>query len=392
MNRHYRTVKSGLKRGNLSDSFLASKYRFSPYMACEHGCSYCDGRAERYYVEGKFDTDIVIRSNLPEVLRSELGKLREKGAVSIGSGISDAYQPVEAEEKLMRRCAEVLSEFPFPVTVLTKSALILRDQDLWAAIHEKSGFMLVVSLVFADDAERQLFEPKAASVEERLEMLRAFKGKGCFTGVLAMPFIPLIADSVEAIRRLLESLEECDVDFVMPGSLTLRPGRQKDTFMRTIAHRFPERLEEMRTLYAEERQSGAPLQSYRDELHRRFAQAGEGHRKPFLVPHYVYRGRTQVYDEVNILLHHMVELFGERQIDVKPLRSALKGYARWLAERKRQYNRHRSWDYADLDRELEQMVSTGEMASLIGNEKLGAFLEDIVLNRQTFDYLDLKAS
>ena len=392
MNRHYRTAKSGLRRGDLSGSFLASKYRFSPYMACEHGCRYCDGRAERYYVEGEFDADIVIRSNLPDLLRSELGKLREKGAVSIGSGVSDAYQPVEGEEELMRQCAEVLSEFPYPVTVLTKSALILRDRDLWAQIHEKNGFMLVVSLVFADDAKRQIFEPKAASVEERLELLRAFKDKGCYTGVLAMPFIPLIGDSVEEIRRLLARLEELDVDFVMPGSLTLRPGRQKDTFMETIASRYPERLEEMRTLYAGEKKSGAPLQSYSDELHRRFAQASEGRHRPFLVPHYVYQGRTQIYDEVNILLHHMVELYSERQVDVKPLRSALGGYMHWLTERKRQYNRHPSWDYADLDRELERRVRSGKMAPLIGNEKLGAFLGDIVLDRRTFDYLELKAS
>ena len=142
-------------------------------MACQHGCLYCDGRAEKYYVEGEFDRDIIIRSNLPEVLERELPKLREKGFVSIGSGVSDAYQPVEEQEKLMQKCAEILVQHPFPVTVLTKSALILRDIDLWTKVHERSGFMLVVSLAFADDELRSTFEPGAGTIEQRLTMLGA---------------------------------------------------------------------------------------------------------------------------------------------------------------------------------------------------------------------------
>jgi DNA repair photolyase len=391
INRHYRTVKKALKRENLSGTFLGAKYRFSPYMACQHGCLYCDGRAEKYYVEGEFDRDIVIRANLPEMLQGELARLRERGIISIGSGVSDAYQPVESSEGLMRRCAEVLARQRFPVTVLTKSSLISRDIDLWSKINTQAGFMLVVSLVFTDDSLRKIFEPRAASVEQRLKILETFKARGCRTGVLAMPFIPLIADAEDHILRLFDRLAAIPVDFVMPGALTLRPGRQKETFFRLMAERYPEELEEMRALYAEERQSGVPLLKYRKELHRRFDGAQREFGIPSLVPHGYYQGRVHLYDEVNILLHHMVELYSCRGIGVESLRRALERYMSWLTERKRQYNRRRSWSYSELERELVGLIREERLESILGNRKLSVFLEDIVIDRKTLDYSTLKA-
>ena len=100
----YRTVKKAIRREQLADPFTISMYRFSPYHACEHGCSYCDGRAEKYYVDGVFDRDIIIRENEPELLELELPKLRERAPIGIGSGVTDVYQPVEVNERLMRRC------------------------------------------------------------------------------------------------------------------------------------------------------------------------------------------------------------------------------------------------------------------------------------------------
>lgn len=389
INRHYRTIKSALRKGNLSGSFVGAKYRFSPYMACQHGCLYCDGRAEKYYVEGEFDRDIIIRSNLPDVLAEELPRLREKGVISIGSGVSDAYQPVEAEEKIMRRCAGVLSNFSHPAAVLTKSSLIARDLDVWSAVQAKGGFLLLVSLVFADDENRSIFEPRASSVEERIDILKAFKQAGCRTALLAMPIIPLIADSERDIHSLYERAAGTGVDFIMPGSLTLRPGRQKETFMRLISDRFPEQLEPFRDLYSEDRLSGVPRLSYRKELQRRFSKVQREFGLPCLLPHSLFREKVHVYDEVNILLHHMLELYSDRGIAVHPLRNALDNYMEWLKDRKARYNRRRSWSYAALDQELVDLLRSGEMESLIGNRKLTGFLEDIVIHRKTFDYVTL---
>ncbi len=78
INKRYREVKKAIRKDSLAGVFTGSMYKCSPYHACEHGCIYCDGRAEKYYVEGEFDSDIVIRKNLAELLRNELPRLRER--------------------------------------------------------------------------------------------------------------------------------------------------------------------------------------------------------------------------------------------------------------------------------------------------------------------------
>lgn len=106
---HDRLVKHLLRRSRVVDSFFIGKFSFSPYQACSHGCRYCDGRAERYWVEGVFERDVIVRRNAAEVLAEEVGKLRERGVVFVGSGVSDAYQPPEAEARLMPACGRVLA-------------------------------------------------------------------------------------------------------------------------------------------------------------------------------------------------------------------------------------------------------------------------------------------
>jgi len=125
--KHYLELKSIKKNSKLVDTLFPGKYRLSPYQACQHACKYCDGRAEKYYVEGDFEKDIIIKRNLPELLEMELRKIKERGTVAINSGTSDSYQPVENEEKIMRRVAEILLKYKLPASIMTKSSLIMRD-------------------------------------------------------------------------------------------------------------------------------------------------------------------------------------------------------------------------------------------------------------------------
>ena len=384
---HPREVRTLLRRGRLSEPFLAAKYRFSPYSACEHGCLYCDGRAERYYVEGEFDRDIVVRTNSPAVLDAELGRLRERGIVAIGSGITDAYQPLEARLELTRRCAEALERHGRAAAVLTKSALAGRDLDLWAPVNARAGFVLLVSLVFADDAARAVFEPRAAPVAARLEMLAAFKRRGCSVGVLAMPLLPFICDSRDGIATLLARLLEVPVDFVIPGGLTLRPGRQKAVFMETLRRERPDLAGRYEELYRENRASGAPRAAYGRELERRCASLIREHGLPALVPHAVYRSRLELYDELHVLLLHMIEIYRDRGVDSAPLREAQRRYAAWLLPRKAEYDRRRTWSHARLADELRALAGSCELETLLANGRLAAFVRQVVLERRTFDYV-----
>jgi DNA repair photolyase len=392
---HKREVKHALKRSNLSGSFVIGKYGLSPYMACEHGCAYCDGRAERYYVEGEFDTDIVVRTNLPELLAAELPKLREKGLITIGSGITDSYQPMEARTGLMARCSEVIARHSMPASVMTKSSLIVRDLATWSRVNERSRFMLLVSLVHSDDETRRAYEPGASSVADRLETIRRFREAGCATGVLAMPLLPGITDSPDSVSRLYDLVIDAGVDFIMPGQLTLRPGRQKEFFIARLSRHHPELLPLYDDLYRENRTSGSPVNSYCMELQKRCIALNVAKGVPFLAPHSLYRSLLHCYDEINVLMQHMVELYSARDVDTRPLRAAQKRYITWLTTRKAEYNRHRSWRYEDLDEELVTLCEEKdgrELSSLLGNAKLAEFLRRIVLGRETFDYLTLQAA
>ena len=387
---HPTTVKAALKRNDLSEPFLVGKYRLSPYMGCEHGCLYCDGRAERYYVQGRFERDIVVRSNLPELLARDIERRRERGFVVVGSGITDAYQPIEATEQLTRRCAEVLAEADLPVTVLTKSALAMRDLDLWARVQERAGFVLAVSLAFADERTRRVFEPRASTVQERLDLLRAFKARGCTVGVLAMPLLPLVADAGAQIQAVFEAAAAVPVDFIVPGGTTLRPGRQKAAYCGLLAAVFPHLLGPTLDIYREERPSGAPLAAYRRALHERCGHIQRAFGLPGLLPHRVYQGQLQRYDEIHVLLHHMRDLYAARGVDIRPLAAAIDRYGGWLEPRKRIYNRHPSWTYEALDDELRGHVRSGRMAQMLDNERLAAFLAEVVLDRRTLDYATLE--
>ncbi len=100
------------------------------------------------------------------------------------------YQPAESALKLTRHCLEVLADSNYPVTVMTKSHLALRDLDLWRKIASGPGCMVITSLTFADDEVRRVFEPGASPVERRLELLAVCREASCHTGVLAMPLLP----------------------------------------------------------------------------------------------------------------------------------------------------------------------------------------------------------
>lgn len=387
---HEKTVKTALKKQNLSEPFIVGKYRCSPYMACQHGCVYCDGRAERYYVEGDFSRDIVVRTNLAEKLSAEIPRLREKGFITVGSGITDVYQPIEAERELTRRCASIFTRFNSPVSVMTKSALSLRDLDIWGKVAEGPGFMLLISLTFTNDEQRRIFEPGASSVEQRLEALRQFKEAGCNTGILAMPLLPGITDTDENLEALFSRAKEVGADFIMPAGLTLRPGRQKSFFFNCIAQTHGALLPLYRELYRENRESGVAIAGYRKQLADRCAQYNARFELPFLVPHRIYRKRLHTYDEMNILLHHMLELYQARHVDTRPLKQGMEKYMSWLIAQKADYNKKRSVSYRWLERELEDTVASGRMAGLLGNERLAGFFREIVLQGRIFDYVTLE--
>jgi DNA repair photolyase len=386
---HNRMVKIALRKGLLAEPFSLAKYRLSPYMACGHGCVYCDGRAERYYVDGDFTTDITVRQNLLERLSYELPRLRERGFISFGSGITDIYQPIEKDLGLVRACGELIVETNFPVVLLSKSVLLQRDLDIWQRVNKRSRCIVAVSLVFSDERLRAIFEPGAPPVADRLALLRQCKEAGLSVGVLAMPLLPYLADTEENVRSLLSAFAEIGVDFVVPGSLTLRPGRQKDGFLQVLGEHFPKELARYHKLYQEERRSGAPLTQFACEFFQRMARLLREFGLSSAIPHHLYRNLMPVYDEVHILLHHCQTLYQGKGIDIARLSSGQRLYDAWLLQEKKRFNRRRSLPAGYMDDRLRTALATGEIAKVLNNPRLTEFIRQVVVERQVLDYQSL---
>ena len=383
-----------LRRGALPDAFTCALFACPPYRGCGHGCAYCDGRAEKYYVEGDFERDIVVREELPDRLRAELPRLREWGAVSLGSGVTDAYQPCEGRCRIARRIGQVLADMPreglrpLPVVVLTKSARILEDLDLWTRINAQAAVLVLVSITSLDEQVREAFEPGASPFAERLEVLRRFKARGCLTGALAMPFLPGITDGPDGMARLFRAVEETGADFLLPGGLTLRPGRQKDHFLAVLRSFRPELVPHYLDIFREERASGAPAREYGKGWAERLAHIPR--KLPGVLPHAGLRRLLDPPDELAVLFRQMCGLYGARGTDVRPLEQAAGRYEAWLKAGRTEFRRRRTLPTDWLARRLRQAADDGELGRVLENPKLARFSRQVVLDRAVLDPVALR--
>ncbi len=378
-----------LRRGILPDQFTRSLYACAPYRGCGHGCRYCDGRAEKYYVEGDFERDVEVRDNLPDLLAGELPRLRDRGMISFGSGVTDAYQPLEKRYRVTERCLGPLEERGWPVMAITKSALVRRDLEAWKRIDGRGGFHLAMTVTGTDEEHRRRFEPGASTYAERLETLSAFAAAGISTGALAMPLLPFINDDAASISALFGALKETGVRYIMPGGMTLRPGRQKDLYLETVGAFRAELLSEYLLAYAENRPSGAPTRAASAALRRRCSAELRKTGLPWTMPHALYAKLLPPHDAFRVLLRDMAVLYSERGVSVAPLNAAADRYDEWLKAVRGEFRRRRSLPEDWLRDRYMNAVELEELDSVLDNAKLAAFAKEIALKGRVFDYLSL---
>ncbi len=368
--KHYKEVKTVLKKSKFIDSYFITKFAFSPYMACEHGCKYCDGRAERYYVEGNFEKDIVIRKNLAEQLDKDLSKLRDKGIAIVGSGISDSYQPIELEEELMRESLKVLIKHKQSCMIITKSSNILRDIDLLKELNMQAGVTIALSLAFPDDKDRKIIEPAASSIDERIDTILRIKELGIGVGVMAMPILPMIVDNENDLVRLFDLYKSLDVDFVLPGSLTLRPGKNKQVFFDMLNEYYPQYLPAYKKIYSQNFTSGSPNWLYSKPFYSRVEALMKERELSPVIPLKLYKNRFPKYDVIYIYLKQLKFLYKDYTKSINRLVSSYNDYKEWYIEFNSRIRSSRKITYLDLESEFDILIKTGMIEELINNDKL----------------------
>jgi DNA repair photolyase len=139
----------------------------------------------------------------------------------------------------MPEILKLLIKYRTPVSISTKSSLLLRDRDLFVELGETAGAHVAISVTTTDDDLRKKLEPGSSPTAERFEILEAFKGTQVMTGVLMMPILPYLTDSMENLESLYKAAQEVRADYVIPGLLNLRQPT-KGHFLNFIKITFPE--------------------------------------------------------------------------------------------------------------------------------------------------------
>ncbi len=228
-------AKTLLSRVPQPDKWFGLMYNMNLYRGCQHQCIYCDSRSECYRIDDF--TDIQVKTNAIELLRRELASKRVKGTVGTGS-MHDPYMPLEEDVGLTGRALAVLAEFRFPVHVLTKSDLVLRDLDALtriARVHATVSF----TVTSADDATAAKTEPGAPSPSARFRAMRELASAGVLTGVTMMPILPFIGDSVENIVGIVERASDAGASYIVPWfGMSLRD-RQRAYYYEKLDRSFP---------------------------------------------------------------------------------------------------------------------------------------------------------
>jgi len=166
----------------------------NPYIGCGHGCRYCYavfmGQYSRQHQQAPWGSYVEAKTNIAEVLRGELARKRKTDTAMLSS-VCDPYQPAEERYRLTRGCIEALMDHGWGISILTRSPLVTRDIDL---LRTSIGASVGFSIPTDDDAVRQILEPNAPTIPERVAALRQVRAAGIRTWVFIAPMLPMHAD------------------------------------------------------------------------------------------------------------------------------------------------------------------------------------------------------
>jgi DNA repair photolyase len=207
-------------------------WTLNPYRGCEHGCIYCFARPYHEYLGYScgldFETKIVAKFDAANLLRRELANPRWPGEPIVMSAITDIYQPLEHKLRIARQCLEVLAECGQPVSTMTKSALVLRDVDLWQKLAAINAGRVTITLVTLDDELAKKLEPRAAAPMRRLHVLRELVKAKVPVSVNIAPIIPGLTDT--ELPTIMQAVADAGCTRVAWVLLRL-PYQLKDLFL-----------------------------------------------------------------------------------------------------------------------------------------------------------------
>jgi len=261
----YISAKSILNKTKKRDSWFLDDYTVNPYSGCSFNCLYCYIRGSKY--GANMEEKLSIKSNAVELLDKQL-KIRaaksQYGFIVLSSA-TDPYLQFEKEEQLTRKLLEVILKHRFPVHIITKSDLVLRDLDLIGEINKcailpkdlenklSDKVFITFSFTTVHDSVSRIFEPGATPPSLRLKTLEEVVKNKFLSGVSMMPLLPYISDTKEHLGEMFGSFKTAGAHYVMPATLTLFGNGISDSktlILRAVEKHYPHLLEKYQRLFA----------------------------------------------------------------------------------------------------------------------------------------------
>jgi len=264
----------------------------NPYRGCEHGCVYCFARPTHAYLGLSpgldFETRLFAKPDTAALLRAELARPGYRPRpIALGTN-TDPYQPVERQSRIMRQILEVLAETQHPLTITTKSDLVLRDLDLLGPMAAVGLVSVALSLTTLDRGLARVMEPRAAAPGRRLAAIRGLAAAGVPVSIMTAPLIPAIND--HEIEALLAAGAQAGASGA--GYVLIRlPLEIKQLFEEWLEAHFPDRKKRVLDLIRQTR--GGRLYDSRFGLR----QSGEGPYAELLAKRFRAAARKLALDE-----------------------------------------------------------------------------------------------
>ncbi|WP_237763156.1 radical SAM protein [Paenibacillus sp. A3] len=263
-------------------------WSINPYRGCQHGCSFCYARSTHAFLgmeaDDTFQHHILYKDNAPEALQAQVERmLRAKGGrsrlgrIAIGTA-TDPYQPLEGRLKLTRQCLEVLVTYRLPVSITTRSPLILRDIDL---LRKLPGSSVNISLNTLDKRIWRSFEPMSPAPAQRLKALQGLRQEGIEAGIFMAPILPFLTDQLEEMEQVVEQAAEAKACFVMGSVLRLNTSEVKSWFFGTIRQAYPRLVGSYADWYGH---SPTAPKAYREQIRMQLTRLLERYSLPEYLP------------------------------------------------------------------------------------------------------------
>lgn len=226
-------VKSVLNKTKRRDPWFLDDYTVNPFSACSFNCLYCYVRGSKYGIN--VEEKVAIKVNAPEVLERQLKSraLKNQHGFIVFSSATDPYLHFEKDIGLSRKILELFLKYRFPVHIVTKSELVLRDLDILLQINKEAilpedlrgrlpgGVLITFSFSTLDEKTAHIFEPGAPSPAGRLAALETCAKAGFTSGVSLMPLLPYISDTGQNLEFMYSEFSKAGAAYVLASSVSL---------------------------------------------------------------------------------------------------------------------------------------------------------------------------